>query len=120
MSKRKHITFLDTACAKMEALNITREMVTKKAEIMANPHMFEAYCLQLETKFTEDYVSDWFITALHLCRPFAHPKFECRISVIAFNGVKIIAFNDMLVWYASRICMQTVGSTLAVLHGPVQ
>ena len=109
MSKRKHITISDVACARIEALNITREMVTKKAEVMANPDMFEAYCLQLEIKFTEDYVSDWFITALHLRRPFAHPKFECRASVIAFNGVKIIAFNDMLVWYASKIGMQTVG-----------
>lgn len=85
MSKRKHMTLSDVACAKMEALNITREMVTKKAEVMANPGMFEAYCIQLESKFTEDYVSDWFIAALQLRRPFARPKFECRALVSSWK-----------------------------------
>ena len=77
MSKRKHITLSDVACARIEALNITREMVTKKAEVIANPNMFEAYCLQLEIKFTEDDVSDCFIAALHLRHLFACPKLEC-------------------------------------------
>ena len=78
MSKRKHITLLDVNCARIEALNITREMVTKKAEVIENPKMFEAYCLQLEIKFAEDDVSDCLIATLHLRRLFACPKLECK------------------------------------------